>query len=131
MYTGKCLCGTVKYKVHQKIEDIIMCHCSECRRVQGSAFATNGNVKNENFELISGETSLTEFKENGNKSRFFCNKCGAPIFAKVKNNPDYTRIRLGLIEGDIQERVGKHIFINSKANWDILPDDGVPKHKEW
>ncbi|WP_237733015.1 GFA family protein [Bathymodiolus azoricus thioautotrophic gill symbiont] len=26
-----------------------MCHCSECRRVQGTAFATNGNVESKNF----------------------------------------------------------------------------------
>lgn len=131
MYSGKCLCGKVEYKVHQAIEDIIMCHCSECRKVQGTAFATNGNVKNENFELVSGKNNLTEFRENDDKSRFFCSSCGSPIFAKIKSNPNYTRIRLGLIEGDVNEKIGKHIFTGSKANWDILPDDGIEKHREW
>jgi hypothetical protein len=130
MYKGKCLCGSVEYRA-KAIEDIIACHCSECRRVQGSAFAVNGNVKNDNFELVSGEDNLTEFKETDNKSRFFCKSCGAPIFAKLKNNTEYTRIRLGLIEGDIQEKIGKHIFTDSKANWDTLPDDGVKKCAEW
>ncbi|SHE22024.1 Gfa-like protein [Bathymodiolus brooksi thiotrophic gill symbiont] len=73
---------------------------------------------------------MTEFKENDNKSRFFCQSCGAPIMAKLKNNPDYTRIRLGLITNKIEEAIEKHIFVNSKANWEVICDD-IPQHKEW
>jgi hypothetical protein len=130
MYQGRCLCGKISFKINQKINDIIMCHCSECRRVQGSSFATNGNVKNENFHFLTGEENLTEFKENDNKSRFFCQTCGSPIMAKINNNPNYTRIRLGLIEGDINEKIEKHIFVASKANWDNICDN-IPQHKEW
>jgi hypothetical protein len=130
MYQGQCLCGQIKFEITQPIEDIICCHCSECRRVQGTAFATNGNVKNKNFKFLTGENNLTEFKENDNKSRFFCSGCGAPVMAKLKNNPTYTRIRLGLITNDIQEKIDKHIFVTSKANWDTICDD-VIQHKEW
>jgi hypothetical protein len=31
--------------------------------------------------------------------------------AKLKNNPDYTRIRLGLITNKIEEAIEKHIFV--------------------
>ncbi len=107
-----------------------MCHCSECRRVQGTAFATNGNVENQNFEFICGKNNLTEFKENANKSRFFCKTCGAPIMAKLSNNPNHTRVRLGTITNDINEPIEKHIFTSSKANWDNICDD-IAQHKEW
>lgn len=130
MHQGQCLCGAVKFKLHQKITDIVMCHCSECRRAQGTAFATNGNVKNENFEFLSGENKLTEFKENANKSRFFCKSCGAPIMAKIKNNPQHIRVRLGAISNDIHEPIEKHIFTNSKANWDVICD-AITQHSEW
>jgi len=130
MYHGKCLCGKVEYRVNQEIENIIVCHCSECRKVQGSAFAVIGGVKNVNFEFISGSDNLTEFVENDNKSRFFCKSCGSPVFAKLKNTPDYTRLRLGLIQEDIKEKIDKHIFTDSKANWDTICDN-IPQHKEW
>ena len=130
MYQGQCLCAKVKFQIAQKITNIVMCHCSECRRVQGTAFATNGNVENDNFTFLKGEDNLTEFKENDNKSRFFCKTCGSPIMAKLKNNPNYTRIRLGSITSDINEPIEKHIFVNSKANWDTICDD-IPQHKEW
>ncbi|MDC9714228.1 MAG: GFA family protein [Gammaproteobacteria bacterium] len=130
MHQGECLCGKVKFQITQKITDIVMCHCSECRRVQGTAFATNGNVENKNFKFLSGEDSLTEFKENDNKSRFFCKTCGSPIMAKLKNYPDYTRARLGTITTQIDEPIEKHIFTESKANWDTICDN-TPQHKEW
>ena len=130
MYQGECLCGSVKFRIHQKITDIVMCHCSECRRVQGTAFATNGNVADENFEWVCGQDNLTEFKENANKSRFFCRTCGAPIMSKLQNKPNNVRIRLGSIVNDIQEPIGKHIFVASKANWDTICD-GISQHQEW
>lgn len=130
MHQGKCLCGKVKFQIAQKITDIVICHCSECRRAQGTAFATNGNVENKNFIFLSGEDNLTEFRENKNKSRFFCKSCGAPIMAKLKQKPEYTRIRLGTITTEVNEPIEKHIFLNSKANWDNICDD-IPQHKEW
>lgn len=130
MHQGECLCGRVKFQVTQKITDIVMCHCSECRRVQGTAFATNGNVENKNFIFLKGEDNLTEFKEDENKSRFFCKSCGSPIMAKLKQKPKHTRIRLGTIITEVNEPIEKHIFVKSKANWDTICDD-IAQHKEW
>ncbi|CAB5506933.1 aldehyde-activating protein [Bathymodiolus azoricus thioautotrophic gill symbiont] len=50
--------------------------------------------------------------------------------AKLKNNPDYTRVRLGTITTDVDEAIEKHIFTQSKASWDTICDD-IPQHKEW
>jgi len=130
MHNGSCLCGKVIFKLNQEITDVVKCHCSECRRVQGTAFATNGNVQAKNFKFISGEDNLTEFIENENKSRFFCKNCGSPIMAKLKNNPDFVRVRLGSITNDVNVKIEKHIFTGSKANWDIICDD-VPQHEGW
>jgi hypothetical protein len=33
--------------------------------------------------------------------------------AKLKNNPDYTRVRLGTITTDVDEAIEKHIFTQS------------------
>jgi hypothetical protein len=49
MYKGRCLCGKVHFEISSEIQNIIYCHCSECRKAQGSAFASNGNVDAEGF----------------------------------------------------------------------------------
>ena len=61
MYFGKCLCGNVEVKISGDITDIIHCHCSLCRKNSGTAFATNGFINSKDFEIISGENSLSTF----------------------------------------------------------------------
>ena len=37
MYKGGCLCGTVCFEIRGAIRNIVYCHCSQCRKAQGSA----------------------------------------------------------------------------------------------
>ena len=130
MYQGRCLCGQVTFTIDGPIDNIVYCHCSRCRRVQGTAFATNGNVKAENFRFLSGEANLTEYKESAEQSKYFCKSCGSPIISKNANHPENTRIRLGSIQSDINERPEAHIFVDSKANWDQITDQ-LPQYREY
>ncbi len=128
MYHAACLCGAVKYEIHGAIDDIVYCHCSQCRKAQGSAFASNGNVKKEDFSLVSGADQLTEYESSAGNYKYFCKQCGSPIMNKKDNRPDVVRIRLGSIESDIRERPQAHIFVTSKANWDHICDD-LPQYE--
>jgi len=130
MYHGSCLCGTVKFSISSKIQDIVFCHCSLCRKAQGSAFATNGNVKASHFKFISGEGNLSTYQYSETQSKLFCSSCGSPIMSKNSLNPDVIRIRLGTIESDINEVPEAHIFVSSKAKWDTICDD-IPQYDEY
>ncbi|MDH5601219.1 MAG: GFA family protein [Gammaproteobacteria bacterium] len=130
MYYGNCLCGTIKFTITGKINDIVYCHCSQCRKAQGSAFATNANVKKESFTFISGENNLTAYKYSAQQTKYFCKTCGSPIMSKNINHPENIRIRLGTIETDIQERPAAHIYTASKANWETI-NDSLPKYDEY
>lgn len=129
MYTGRCLCGDVRFEIHGPIHDIVYCHCSRCRKAQGTAFATNGNVAIEDFRITTGKDLLTEYADSNVHSKFFCRRCGSPIMSTNKNSPDKIRIRLGTIESEISERPQAHIFVGSKANWDVIHDD-IPQFEQ-
>lgn len=124
-YIGGCLCGKVRFEITGEIQDIVCCHCSQCRKAQGSAFATNGNVDSKHFRFIQGENELTGYESSPGQTKYFCRNCGSPIMSKSTSKPDKVRIRLGTIETDIVERPIGHIFVASKANWEeingILP----------
>ena len=62
LYSGSCLCGKIIFEIFGGIQDIVYCHCSRCRKVQGSAFTTNGNVRSECLTFISGEDELSVFE---------------------------------------------------------------------
>lgn len=130
MYYGSCLCGKIKFEISDEINDIVYCHCSQCRKAQGSAFATNANVKKENFNFISGEDNLTAYNYNPEQAKYFCKTCGSPVMSKNSHYPENIRIRLGTIESDISERPKAHIFVDSKANWDEICDS-LPQYAEY
>ena len=128
IYKGGCLCGKVRFEISGKIQNIVYCHCSRCRKAQGSAFATNGNVDAEKFIFISGEEAMTGYESTPGQTKYFCQHCGSPIISKSLSNPDKVRVRLGVIESNINERPAAHIFTTSKANWEEISDD-LPQYE--
>jgi hypothetical protein len=120
MYKGGCLCGKVRFEILGPIEDIIYCHCSQCRKAQGSAFATNGNVAAEDFRFIAGEDNLTAYPSTDDQIKYFCRTCGSPMLSRRQSIPDTVRVRLGTIESKISERPSAHVFVASKANWEDM-----------
>jgi len=130
MYKGGCLCGAVRFEINDGIRNIVYCHCSQCRKAQGSAFATNGIVNAKDFRLLCGEDKLTAYESTPGQFKYFCKICGSPIMSKRTSVPDQVRVRLGTIESDIVERPQAHIFASSRANWEILCGD-LPQFDEY
>lgn len=130
MYEGNCLCGAIQFNITGKINDIVHCHCSLCRKAQGSAFATNANIEVKNFNFVSGENNLSSYHSSETQTKLFCKTCGSPIMSKNTLTPDTIRIRLGTIETDIVECPEAHIFVASKANWEDISDN-LPQYDEY
>lgn len=130
MYKGGCLCGKVKFEIHGPIRNVIYCHCSQCRKAQGSAFATNGIVVSDEFKIVRGEENLTGYESTPGQTKYFCSTCGSPIISKTVSRPDQVRVRLGTIESNISERPQAHIFVTSKANWEDICGD-IPQYEEY
>ncbi|TBR44266.1 GFA family protein [Marinomonas agarivorans] len=134
MYTGSCLCGcvelTIKGGANGGIQDIIHCHCSLCRKNSGTAYATNGFVNTDAFVITKGRESLSTFSFKPGRYRHFCQHCGSPIYSSNDDDPSRIRIRLGILDSDIQERPISHNFMTSKANWDDL-DAELPRNDEF
>lgn len=129
-YKGSCLCGKVRFEISGSINDIVYCHCSKCRKAQGSAFATNGNVDANKFHFIQGREELTGYESDQVQIKYFCKHCGSPIISENKSIPGVVRVRLGTIESDITEKPSAHIFSTSKANWEDISGQ-LPQYESY
>jgi hypothetical protein len=126
--SGECFCGEVKYTISGQLRDARSCHCSRCRKAfstQASAYAL---VNPEDFEWISGEGLLTLYSNKHGYGLQFCSVCGSTLCGVFDGT--IHGITLGCVNGDPAVEIGRHIFVGSKAKWEIMPD-GVPQYDEF
>ena len=129
MVKGSCLCGDVQIEVSGKISSIIHCHCSLCRKSSGTAYATNGFVDADALVITQGAAKLNFFELKPGKKRHFCQRCASPIYSTNADDPSRVRLRLGVLDDDIDERPMSHNFVTSKANWDCF-DAPLPQYNK-
>jgi len=130
MYKGSCLCGAVKYEVRGELGPAVYyCHCTRCRKSNGSAFASNAAVTANDFVIVQGQESLKSFSTAEGVHRMFCSHCGSPIVSRRDGLPDVVRIRLGTLDTPLRSGPRAHIFVASRADWFEIHDQ-LPQYPE-
>jgi hypothetical protein len=124
--TGSCLCGGVRFRIEQPLAPIQVCHCTQCRKAQGTPFATNVPVAAAAFVLEQGAELLTEFESSPGKLRVFCRRCGSPVYSRRPSLPDVLRVRAGLLDEPLDARLEAHCHVASKSSWWRI-DDELPR----
>lgn len=127
---GSCLCKTVQYEAADYAGPYVYCHCTSCRKASGSAFAANIAVPIGSFQVKSGSDALTVFESSPGKRRYFCGRCGSPIYTTVGENPKVARVRLGSVDSEFSDRPAAHIFVGEKAHWHNI-DKEIRAFSEW
>ncbi len=123
MIHGHCECGRIRYEVDGDIEDFSHCHCSQCRRLHGAAYATFAGVSRDKFRYISGETDIKIYASSESNDRVFCTECGSNILVDPKQEPEALYISMSTVDGDPPHPTGYHAFVGSKAPWHEITDD--------
>ena len=125
---GGCVCGAVRYEVELPFRRASICHCSRCRKHSGSFGLTHGRVRREGFRLISGEELIRVYRPEGGMVKAFCSACGSSLFGRTWPDGHEISIRFGALDDDPGIRPEFHTFVDSRAPWDELPDDGLPRY---
>jgi hypothetical protein len=121
----------VRYEITEPFERAGYCHCSRCRKLTGVPGAFNGRVKRDGFRLLSGEELLGVYRPDGSQlAAIFCRTCGSTLFRGEWPDGPTIGIRLGTLDGDPGIEPQYHMFVDSRASWDELPADGLPRHRE-
>ena len=129
---GSCLCGGVRFEVTLPFRRANHCHCSRCRKHSGTFGLTQGRIPREQFRLLAGEELIRVYRPpDGGKVKAFCGECGSSLFGGDWPDGDELSIRLGSFDDDPGVRPQAHVFVESRAPWDVLPDDGLPRHPEY
>lgn len=127
MITGSCLCGAIAFEVEEIPGKVFNCHCSQCRKSHGAAFATQVFAKGESLRFIKGEEHLKEyrqFQEQGGV-RAFCAHCGSRLMNYFPDKSIYLSVALACIDSTFKGEPIAHAFVGSKASWHH-PSEDIP-----
>jgi len=129
MIKGSCLCGEVEYEFNGSINEVAVCHCNQCKRAQGTPFATNAPIELEKCKFTNDSGSIKTYFSSPNKKRVFCDTCGTPLYSQRTDMPEIIRLRLGTVtEGHIPEP-SYEIYCESKSDWFSANTDR-PKYEQ-
>lgn len=126
------MCGGVQYEIRGEAERFYHCHCKRCRKLTGSANASNLLVMPQTcLTWTAGEESLKIYKVP-DAERFyncFCSECGSPM-PRVVPQLDGVLIPAGSLDEEPPINPSARIFWDSRAEW-TCPDESLPVYPEY
>jgi hypothetical protein len=103
------------------------CHCSRCRKHSGAGALVQGRVPREGFRLLEGEELIEVYRPEGGMVKAFCRVCGSSLFGGTWPEGPEVSIRFGSLDEDPGIRPQFHAFVDWKAPWDTIHEDGLPR----
>lgn len=125
--TGECFCGEIKYEVNGRLRDARSCHCSRCRKAFSSQASAYALVDPADFQWVCGSELLTSYVGEHGFGLQFCKQCGSTLCGIYQG--EIHGVTLGCLNEDPEIEIGYHIFVGSKAIWEVIPE-GAPQYEE-
>jgi len=123
MILGNCLCGQCSFEAHGELFDVLHCHCSNCRKLTGSAFATYGGVLTSQFNWVCEKSNIGKFQSSQNVSRYFCKACGSLMVSIDKEEINTLYLSAGVLGSETDIKPQYHQYVASKVGWYEINDD--------
>ncbi len=127
-WSGGCACGAVRYSCEGEPAMMVNCHCRDCQRATGSAYAA--------FVIFAkGAVSLTgapryhEVTGGSGKpiARGFCPTCGNPVTVTLEAVPDVIGFYAASLDDPARYKPAMDVFTASAHPWDLMHADTVKR----
>ncbi|CAK7234971.1 hypothetical protein SBRCBS47491_009131 [Sporothrix bragantina] len=135
--TATCFCGAVQLAFPTERPGLLntfLCHCTDCRKITASMFASNFTVDDEYLEHIRGRDNLKTFAQSKTirsgslMTNYFCSTCGTLMYRVGEAYPGVSILRLGTVDDftlhETRLKAQVEQFIEDRATW-LTPVEGV------
>ena len=122
---GECQCGEVKFKILNKPEKVIACHCTECQKLATAPFSVTAVFKTDHITFEGEMSDWSRPCDDGNISAAkFCPNCGNRVYHY--NPEDTSKIKLKLkpikLHDDKLFEPSIHVWTEEKLDWYQIPE---------
>ena len=108
---GGCLCGAVRYTAEADPTSATVCHCRDCQKFTGSAFAALVRVPKEALTIEGTLKTFSSIGGSGNPIlRHFCPECGSSIAEEPGTRRDIIILNVGTFDDPTVAKPRREIF---------------------
>ena len=125
MRGGACACGAVRYALTGTPLFVHCCHCTDCQRQTGSAFAVNAICETQHVVVETGEVHGIDVPSPSGRGHkiFRCTKCETALWSEFGGRAPLLFLRVTTLDEPAAFPPGANIFVRSKLPWVRLEDD--------
>ena len=126
-HTASCRCGQLRAAVTGEPVRVSVCHCLNCKKRSGSAFAAQARWPEEQV-VIEGRSQTFELvSDSGNRATFhFCPNCGSDVHYDINGKFDgQIAIPLGAFDDPFFLSPQFSVWESRKHDWLDITGDGV------
>jgi hypothetical protein len=121
LLSGGCACQTIRFECEAEPVFMLNCHCRDCQKANGSAYAAILAVPEAAVRLTGAPRYYRAVGGSGKPvERGFCQLCGSQVTIKIGRRPDLLGLQAGCLDDPSVYRPTKDLFTASAQPWDHM-----------
>ena len=139
--SGSCFCGAVRYRLTRSPMFVHCCHCRDCQKQTGGAFAINALIERSCIARAPGSQGpvRTTVKTDSGRHHdiYRCPDCHTALWSDYGRRGVMVFVRVATLDRAQDIVPDVHIFTRSKLPWVVLPpgarsfDADYDMQQEW
>ena len=124
--TASCRCGQLKAATTGEPVRVSVCHCLNCQKRSGTAFAAQARFPAETVTTSGEASEFAHAGDSGKITRFhLCPTCGSTVYYRHDFAPETIAIALGAFDDPYSLQPAFSMFENRKQGWLDINGDVV------
>lgn len=116
--TGGCLCGAIRFEIAAKPDDVVVCHCPDCRRATGAQSVAWLFLPLEHYQLTKGAPAT--FNSSPGVTRSFCGHCGTTLSWVGVKQPGRIDVTVGSLDEPAKCKPTRAVYRRHRLPWASL-----------
>jgi hypothetical protein len=109
------MCGAVRYAFSGAPDEVLVCHCPDCRRATGAHCVAYFFVSLSKFEFTKGRPA--EYVSSKGVVRKFCSTCGTTLSWEGDKQPGRIDVTIGSLDDPEQFVPTRAVYKKHKLSW--------------
>lgn len=123
---ARCQCGALSALCEGEPVRVSVCHCRDCQRRSGSAFAAQARFPADKVTITGEARVWTRHTESGSHADFsLCPTCGSGVFYRLSSEPDLIAVPIGGFADAALPTPDYSVFEHRKHPWVVIVGDGI------